>query len=138
MMRARIPPSISRGVAAGAVMLAVAVPALAATAASITATKGTPQSAKINTAFAKPLVAHVADAHGHPIAGLAVRFTAPSTGASAKFANGTTTAIRKTNLHGNAKATLTANGIVGSYKVTANLKTGPLPHPAVFSLTNTR
>lgn len=136
-MPRRVSRRMARSLALSLLVLAVAVPALAATAASIKATKGTPQSAKIKTAFAKQLVAHVADANGHAIAGVAVRFTGPATGAGVKFANGATTAIRKTNKHGNAKATVMADGTAGTYKVTANLKTGPLAHPAVFTLTNT-
>ena len=52
----------------------------AGTAASITATSGTPQSAAINTAFAAPLVATVKDSGGNPVQGVTVTFTAPASG----------------------------------------------------------
>src|SRR5579862_1985624 len=59
--------------------------------ATITATSGTSQSAEINTAFASPLAATVLDAASNPVSGVAVTFSAPSAGATATFANGTTT-----------------------------------------------
>src|SRR5580700_5526470 len=89
-----------------------------ATAASIAATSGTPQSATINTAFAAPLVATVKDSGGNPVAGATVTFTAPGSGASGTFAGGVNTAT--TNASGVATSTtFTANGTAGGpYAVT--------------------
>ncbi|MBA0088835.1 MAG: DUF11 domain-containing protein [Acidobacteria bacterium Pan2503] len=106
----------------------------AGTAASITATSGTPQSATINTAFAAPLVATVKDVGGNPVAGVTVTFSAPSTGASGSFAGGINTAV--TNASGVAtSAVFTANGTAGSYTVTASV--AGVATPANFALTNT-
>jgi hypothetical protein len=105
--------------------------------ASITATSGTPQSTAINTAFAAPLVATVLDKGSNPVSGVTVTFTAPASGASGTFANGTTTTMATTNASGVATSTtFTANGTVGGpYTVTATV-TG-VTAPANFSLTNT-
>jgi hypothetical protein len=106
-------------------------------AASITATSGTPQSAAINTAFAAPLVATVLDSGSNPVSGATVTFTAPSSGASGTFANGTTTDTETTNASGVATSTtFTANGTTGGpYTVSATVP--GVATPANFSLTNT-
>jgi hypothetical protein len=84
------------------------------TAATITATAGTPQSATINTAFATGLQATVKDAGGNPMSGVTVTFTAPASGASGKF-GGSATATAVTNSLGIATApTFTANGTAGA------------------------
>jgi hypothetical protein len=105
--------------------------------ASITATSGTPQSAAINTAFAAPLVATVLDKGSNPVSGVTVTFTAPTTGASGTFANGTNTTMVTTNASGAATSTtFSANGTVGGpYTVTATV--AGVSTPADFSLTNT-
>jgi hypothetical protein len=105
--------------------------------ASITATSGTPQSAAINTAFAAPLVATVLDKGSNPVSGVTVTFTAPTTGASGTFANGTNTTMATTNASGAATSTtFSANGTVGGpYTVTAAV--AGVSTPADFSLTNT-
>ena len=88
--------------------------------ASITANAGTPQSATINTAFATALQAIVKDGSNSPVSGVSVTFTAPATGASGTFANGTTTTTATTDASGVATATaFTANGTAGGYNVTA-------------------
>ncbi|UWZ86119.1 beta strand repeat-containing protein [Occallatibacter riparius] len=100
--------------------------------AGITAVSGTPQTTADTTSFAAPLVANVVDIGGNAVPGATVTFTAPSTGASAIFAGGVTTAI--TDATGNAtSAALTANGTLGTYSVTAS--TSGLA-PVSFSLTN--
>jgi len=109
---------------------------VAASAASVTATAGTPQSTVVNTAFATALQATVRNALGNPVAGVTVTFTAPATGASATFATGTT-ATATTDSAGVATApTLTANGSTGKYTVTATVS--GVATPATFSLTNAR
>jgi hypothetical protein len=104
--------------------------------ASITATSGTPQSATIDTAFAAPLVATVLDKGSNPVSGATVTFTAPTTGPSGTFANGTITTMATTNANGVATSTtFTANGTVGGpYIVTATV--AGVSTPANFSLTN--
>jgi hypothetical protein len=101
----------------------------------ITATGGTPQSTKVNTAFATLLQATVKDASNSPIGGITVTFTAPGTGASGTF-GGSTTAAAVTNSSGIATAsTFTANGLTGTYTVIAS--SAGVPDQASFSLTNT-
>jgi hypothetical protein len=101
---------------------------------SVTATGGTPQSAAVNTAFPVALQATVRDASGNPSSGVNVTFTAPASGASARF-SGATTATAVTNASGIATApTLAANGTTGSYLVTASAP--GVPTTASFSLTN--
>jgi beta-lactamase superfamily II metal-dependent hydrolase/DNA/RNA endonuclease YhcR with UshA esterase domain len=104
-----------------------------ATPASITATAGTPQTTNIETPFAQQLQATVQDGGSAPIEGIGVTFTAPSTGASGTFANGTNTTSATTNASGVATATVfTANAVAGTYNVVAT--TAALS--ANFSLTN--
>jgi hypothetical protein len=101
--------------------------------ATITATSGTPQTAPVNSAFANPLVVTVTDANGAAVSNAAVTFMAPSSGASGTFAGGVS--MVATDSQGKAASPIfTANGIVGSYTVTAMV--GSLS--ASFSLTNSR
>jgi hypothetical protein len=104
--------------------------------ATITGTSGTSQSAEINTAFSSPLAATVLDAASNPVSGVAVTFSAPSTGASGTFANATTTETDTTNASGTATSSImTANGTIGGpYSVLATI--AALSTPATFSLTN--
>jgi hypothetical protein len=89
------------------------------TPASLTATGGAGQSAAVNTAFASPLQATVRDPSSNPVSGVTVTFTAPASGASARF-GGAATATAVSNASGVAQApTLTANGTTGTYAVTA-------------------
>jgi len=78
------------------------------------------------------------DSDGNPVSGVSVTFTAPATGASGAFSNGTNKETDSTNTSGIATAsTFTANAIVGGpFKVTANFS-GNTGSPASFSLTNT-
>ena len=104
-----------------------------ATPASITATAGTPQTTNVSTAFAQQLQATVRDSGATPIEGIGVTFTAPATGATGTFANGTATTSATTNASGVATATIfTANGVAGTYAVVAS--TAALT--ANFTLTN--
>lgn len=108
----------------------------AGAAATIAATNGTPQSAQTGTAFSSPLVAAVLDSASNPVAGVVVTFSAPTTGASGTFANGTTTEMDTTDASGMAtSSTFTANATAGGpYTVTASI--AALPATASFSLTN--
>ena len=99
---------------------------------NISATKGTPQSATIGTAFATPLQVTVTEG-GIARSGVLVTFAAPASGASASFAGSATVA---TDSNGVATApAFTANSIVGAYNVTATHNAGA--SSAVFALTNT-
>jgi hypothetical protein len=104
----------------------------AAIAAVLTATSGSGQSAPIGTAFAAPLVVTVTDVFHNPIAGVPVTFTAPSSGPSATLAgNGTGTS----DANGQVSLGVTANGVAGSFQITA---TGAgILVPVTFTLTNT-
>src|SRR5467141_372859 len=106
----------------------------AGTAASITATAGTAQSATVNTAFAAQLQATVKDSLSNPVSGVTVTFAAPGSGASGTFAGGANTAT--TNAQGVATAAIfTANSVAGGpYNVTATV--AGVATPTNFSLTN--
>jgi sugar lactone lactonase YvrE len=101
----------------------------AGTAAKIQATGGTPQTATILTPFAQQLQVTVLDSNDNPVSGATVTFTAPGSGASA-----TLSAPALTDANGIAAVTATANGVAGSYSVTA--ATGGVATSASFSLTN--
>lgn len=102
--------------------------------ASIMASAGTPQQATVYTPFATPLAVTVTDGGGNPVPGVSITFTAPATGASGYFA---VSPVVSTDQSGIATAPLfIANGIAGSYSVTANLTAAPLGTPATFALTN--
>ncbi|MGB8662269.1 MAG: Ig-like domain repeat protein, partial [Candidatus Acidiferrum sp.] len=107
------------------------------TPASVTATAGATQSAAINTAFGTALQATVKDNGGNLLSGVSVVFTAPGTGASGTFANGTATTTSITNSSGIAvPTTFTANGTAGGpYTVTATV--AGVTGAADYSLTNT-
>ncbi|HEV7427102.1 MAG TPA: lamin tail domain-containing protein, partial [Thermoanaerobaculia bacterium] len=108
------------------------LPAVPATA-SISATAGTPQSATVGTAFGQQLQATVRDSGNAPISGAGVTFTAPPSGSSGTFSNGTTTASVITDGSGIAVSPVfTANATAGSYSVTA--ANGAFT--TTFSLTN--
>ncbi|MGA2132431.1 MAG: FG-GAP-like repeat-containing protein [Bryobacteraceae bacterium] len=71
----------------------------------------------INSPFPLPLQALITDAGGNGIAGLAVTFAAPASGASVSFAGGATVT---TDAQGLAVApAITANAVAGSFVVTA-------------------
>lgn len=120
---------------AGRVSSKAAILTVTLTPALLTATTGANQSATISTAFPTDLQATVTDPSGAAIADQQVIFTAPSTGASANFSGGTNTFSTTTDSTGTATSSpLTANGIAGSYVVTASVN--GLQDSASFSLTN--
>ena len=100
---------------------------------------GTPQTVKLNTAFASPLQVELANTNGCPITstvtGPPVPFPAPAAGASATFdASGEDTLTVGTGASGSALVQpLTANDMSGSYAVTASCAYGSVS----FALTNT-
>jgi hypothetical protein len=100
---------------------------------TLVASGGTPQTAQINTPFGLPLSVTALDAGNHPVPGVTVTFLAPTSGPSATFAGGATTAI--TDASGVARSqTLTANGLAGTYQVAATA--AGVATPTVFTLTN--
>jgi hypothetical protein len=101
----------------------------------IAVSTGSGQSATVGTAFAKPLVALVTT-KGTPTSGVSVTFTAPSSGASGKFGNGTNTETDTTNASGLAtSSTFTANATAGGpYNVAA--AAAGAASPVNFSETN--
>lgn len=101
--------------------------------AQIIAFSGAPQTAKLNTTFAKPFIVLVKDVSGIPIPGAVVTFAAPSSGPGGSFADGVTTAV--TDAFGLAtSAVFTANGTEGTY--TVNVSIPGVNSVARFSVTN--
>jgi hypothetical protein len=104
----------------------------------LTLTAGTPQTAPLEAAFASSLQVALANSDACPVtgaAGVAVTFSAPSSGASGSFAGGgLDTATVGSDASGDVTApTFTANDTAGSYTVTASSQYGSVS----FSLTNT-
>lgn len=106
---------------------------------ALTLVGGSPQTAALNTAFAGNLQVALANTNGCPLttslAGVAITFTAPASGASGAFpAGGSSTLTVGTDASGMAAATMfTANGIPGTYTITASSAFGSVS----FALTNT-
>ncbi|HJT87992.1 MAG TPA: Ig-like domain-containing protein, partial [Bryobacteraceae bacterium] len=106
---------------------------LAAAAASVTATAGTPQGTAVNTPFVAALQATVKDGFNNPVSGVTVTFTAPGSGATATF-NGSATVSVVTDSSGMAISPVpVANGVAGSYTVSAAVAGLTA---AAFALTN--
>jgi hypothetical protein len=97
---------------------------------TLSITGGDNQRAIVNTAFAAPLAVQVTSAHGEPVQGGVVTFTAPAGGASAAFPGGSTATL---GADGKASLAVTANGTAGSYSVSAAASSSS---SATFSLTN--
>ena len=92
-------------------------------AASILAIGGTPQRTLPFSAFEVPLQVLVLDSIGSPVNNATVTFSAPASGPSGTFVDsGTSTTTAVTDESGIATAaTFTANGLTGSYTVTATV-----------------
>ncbi len=104
---------------------------------TLTLVAGTPQTAPLEAAFATGLQVALANSDGCPVtgaAGVPVTFSAPPGGASGLFSSsGSSAATIGADATGAAGApTFTANGIAGSYKVTASSQYGSVS----FALTN--
>src|SRR5687768_9719454 len=103
--------------------------------ASLAASAGTPQSTPTNSAFPTALRVTVRDTNSNLLSGVTVTFTAPASGATARF-SGSATATAVTDASGVATApTLTANATAGSYTVIGTVS--GVSGSAAFSLTNT-
>jgi hypothetical protein len=97
--------------------------------ASMTLLGGSGQTTTVGTPFAASLAVQVRDAWNNPVAGIDVNFSAPISGASAVLTSGTA----RTDANGYASIRATANGLVGSYIVSAGAGFSP---PVTFALTN--
>jgi len=83
--------------------------------------------------FAIPIAVTVKDAGNNLLQGVNVTFTAPSTGASGQFSNGSATMTAASDIAGTASVSFTANTVAGAnYAVTAGAGT----LSATFTLTN--
>jgi hypothetical protein len=104
--------------------------------AAVAVSGGSPQSALEDTQFGTLLSAQVTNSNGNAVSGVTATFTAPpGSGASGTFPGSFLTATAVTNSSGVATApTFTANGIAGSYQVSASVLGAT---SAYFSLTNT-
>ncbi len=115
--------------------------------ATITPLSGTPQSAAVNSAYARQLSVRVLDGAGDPVSGATVTFTLGAGGgvasggssggssASASFANGSAQASTTTGSDGIATSPpFSANATIGRFTATAAV--GNLPAPAQFQLEN--
>jgi len=131
---ALIPPGIitdQRG-AARIVNGTVDIGAFESRGFTMTVTSGNNQQTAIRTAFAAPLVVTVSSPYGEPVQGGVVSYTAPAGGASATFPGGSNTAA--IDASGQASIAVAANGIPGSYTVSASAAGAA---GTSFGLTNT-
>ena len=72
------------------------------------------QATQVLTAFGTPPIVSVKDAGGNPVANTPVTFTAPASGASGTFSNGSNVIVVSTDVNGIANAgTFTANAVAG-------------------------
>ncbi len=97
---------------------------------SLAYSAGSPQSTLINSPFTDPLVVMVSSAFAEPVDGGQVIFTAPGSGASLA-----TTPLMATISSGSASQAVSANGIGGSYTVSADTR-GNVGSPVSFDLQN--
>ncbi len=100
----------------------------------IQASRGTPQNASLIAAFPIALEATLSDSNGRAAPSVRVEFTAPSSGPSCAFANGTTFAAAITDRNGRASIGCVANATPGTFSVSATPVASTLT--AKFSLTN--
>ncbi|HWB21676.1 MAG TPA: hypothetical protein VG652_02175 [Gaiellaceae bacterium] len=100
---------------------------------------GSPQTARLHQPFGETLQVTLANTNGCSVTtnqtGVAVTFTAPSSGATGTFsASGSNSVTVGTNSSGQASAAgFTANSVAGSYTVSASSSYGSI----YFSLANT-
>jgi predicted outer membrane repeat protein len=97
---------------------------------TLTVSGGDNQAGLVGAEFAEPLAVNLSEGDGSPVAGADISFSAPGTGASASLSAETVT----TDAQGQASVTATANGILGSYSVTASSADG---QSVSFTLSNT-
>ncbi len=104
----------------------------AASGISITAIDGGDQTAPVNTAYDTVLTARVSDPFGNAIAGAAVTFTGPASGAGVTFGGSQTVTTNSAGLA--ISPTFTANSSTGTFQVTAT--TPGASSQATYTLTN--
>ena len=99
---------------------------------------GDSQSTPVNTVFLNSLLFDIININPKLVGGASVTFTAPASGASGTFSNGTNSITIKTTPLGSVgvanSGPFTANGIAGTYTVTATI---PGFGTATFKMTNT-
>ena len=100
---------------------------------SVSVTGGNNQTTVPYSAFAAPLQVTVLDQNGSGAANAAVTFTAPSTGATGTFSNGTNTITVQSGGGGVTSVPFTAGGTRGTFGVTATVP--GVSTPATFSET---
>jgi hypothetical protein len=104
---------------------------IAASAATVTSSTGSGQSAIIGATFGTALQVTVTDTYNNPVQGATVTFSAPTATAGAIFNSSPAT----TDANGMASTLVKANAFAGSYTVTAAVSGAA---SANFSLTNTQ
>ena len=102
--------------------------------ASLGISSGSGQHTGPGMTFAVPLKVYVLDNAGSPVEEVDVTFSAPASGASGVFANGSASIMVMTDGSGIAGSSLVANDQVGDYVVTA--VAAGLPDPVEFALGN--
>lgn len=107
--------SVTAAVGGVATPASFALANTAGQAALLSIVGGGAQSAIVGTAFVAPLQVRLVDGFGNAVAGAAIAFSAPSSGASCGL--GTPTATDATGL---AQVAATANTAAGGYSVTAS------------------
>jgi hypothetical protein len=113
---------------AGDAILTLAGTGFGAIPAQTVPVGGNGQTAPVGTPFPQPLAVRVIDAHGNPVAGIGVGFSAPTEGPSAALS--APSAV--TGGDGVASVTAVANDLVGSYVAHAHGPGGSVP----FNLQN--
>lgn len=102
---------------------------------TLTISSGNNQATRVGTLFNATLQVRLADENNLPVAGQAVKFVAPVTGASAAFGNGMQQLQATTNAQGIATTDiLQANATTGAYQVVASADGAAAS--AVFDLNN--
>ena len=111
----------------------ITITSVAAVPSALQVQPGYPPSAPINTMFGGSFRIQAVDAAGAPVAGLAITFASPTTGAGCTFAGGAASVVLTTDSLGMAEPTsITANGFQGGYVI--SVSGGGLS--AGFSVTN--
>jgi hypothetical protein len=104
---------------------------------TVKTSSGTPQTTITGTTFANPLQVSVRDLNNNPVSGVAVNFTAPTSGASGTFSGSVTNVNVTTDANGLATApTFTANNTVGGYVVNASATISGFTYNLKFNLGN--
>ncbi len=90
--------------------------------ATLSTTGGSGQEATVLAQFIAPLAVHAVDQYGNSVPDATIDFSAPSTGASATFADA---GEETTDASGNAQIVVTAGAVSGAYAVQVTSGAGP-------------